>query len=387
RKGSDVGLNFLFSWTVSFQAVKEIFLRINQYLLFVILAVVVLYFGRPILIPVIFAAMLAMLMAPVCRRIDRWGAHRAVSCTVCIVILAGFIAGVGIVVGAQASAFAKDFDQIKQKGSEMMEQAQTFVERKLGISPEKQKSVIREQTQGAEKAAGSAAAKILTAITSVVAGIALTLVFTFLFLFNKEKYEKFFLKIYADEEQTLVKKVVSQISHVSQQYLIGKVMSITIIAVLYSIGLSIVGIKNAILLAGIAALMTLIPYVGTVLGGAIPVLMALVTEDSFQPALYAALVMFAIQTIDNYFIEPNIVGGEVNLSAIASILSIIAGGLVWGVAGMILFLPMVGILKIICDHIEPLKPFGYVIGDPSGKKASAVGGWIKGRISALRGRK
>jgi predicted PurR-regulated permease PerM len=121
--------------------------------------------------------------------------------------------------------------------------------------------------------------------------------------------------------------------------------------------------------------------VGTVLGGLFPVMMALVTEDSMQPALFAILVMFTIQTIDNYFIEPNIVGGEVNLSALTSILSIIAGGMIWGVAGMILFLPMAGILKIICDHVESLKPIGYLIGDPDGKKASKLSQWIKDKFS------
>lgn len=356
---------------------KEIFLRINQYLLFIILLVVILYFGRTILIPVIFAAMLAMLMAPVCRRIDGWGAHRAISCVVCIFILAAFIAGIGMVVGAQVSAFAKDFNQIKMKGTEMMTRAQRLIEEKIGVSKKEQETMIEKQTKGAGQSAANVAGKILAGITSIIAGIALTLVFTFLFLFGKEKYEEFFLRLYRDEDESKVRRIVGQISDVSQRYLTGKVMSITIIAIMYSIGLSIVGIKNAILLACIAALLTLIPYVGTVLGGSIPVLMALVTEDSYQPALYAALVMFIIQTIDNYFIEPNIVGGEVSLSAIASILSLIAGGLLWGVAGMILFLPIVGIVKIICDHIDALKPFGYVIGDPSGKKASKVANWVK----------
>ena len=86
-----------------------------------------------------------------------------------------------------------------------------------------------------------------------------------------------------------------------------------------------------------------------------------------------------IQTIDNYFIEPNVVGREVNLSAFASILSIIIGGLIWGIAGMILFLPMTGILKIIFDHVESLKPLGYVIGDERGG-GTRVSEWLKEKL-------
>jgi predicted PurR-regulated permease PerM len=144
---------------------------------------------------------------------------------------------------------------------------------------------------------------------------------------------------------------------------------------MYSVGLLIVGIKNAVLLAGIAALLTVIPYVGTVLGGLFPVMMALLTADT-QTALWAGVVMIVIQAIDNYFIEPNVVGGEVNLSALWSILSILAGGMIWGVAGMIVFLPLFGIIKIICDHVQPLKPIGYLLGEPGGKKPSKVKEWI-----------
>lgn len=365
---------------------KEIFSRVNQYLFFFVLLVVVMYFGRTFIIPIVFASMLAMLMAPLCRRFDGWGFPRPLSTFLCVFILALVIAGMGVLIGAQIATFGKDIDKIKQKGNEMVTKGHQYIEQRFGIEPEKQKEVVKEQAKKAQesqaqsKGGGSLVTRVLSGITSAVGGIILTLVFTFLFIFSKEKYESFFLRLYKDKDEREVKKLVGDISRVAQKYLQGRAMSITIIWIMYSIGLSIVGIKNAILLAGIAALLTLIPYVGTVLGGLFPVFMALVTEDSMQPALMAVLVMFVIQTIDNYFIEPNVVGGEVSLSALTSILSIIAGGMIWGVAGMILFLPMVGIIKIICDHVEPLKPIGFVIGDPDAKKPSKITLWVKEKL-------
>jgi predicted PurR-regulated permease PerM len=358
---------------------KEIFSRVNQYLFFFVLAVVVMYFGRSFIIPIVFAAMLAMLMAPLCRKLDSWGFPRALSTLTCVLILAAVIVGMGVIIGAQIATFGKDIDKIKQKGTEIVAKGQDYIKERYGVSEERQKEVVKE-SQAQSKGGGSMVTRLLSGVTSAIAGIILTLVFTFLFLFSKEKYESFFLRLYKDKDEGKVKKVVADISTVAQKYLTGRAMSITIIWILYSIGLSIVGIKNAILLAGVAALLTLIPYVGTVLGGLFPVFMALVTEDSMQPALMAILVMFVIQTIDNYFIEPNIVGGEVSLSALTSILSIIAGGMIWGVAGMILFLPMMGIIKIVCDHVEPLKPIGFVIGDPDSKKPSKITQWVKNKL-------
>lgn len=359
---------------------KEIFQRVNHYLLFSVLIVVVLYFGRVLLIPVFFAALLAMLMAPVCRKLEKFKIPRGLSTFICVFILILVIAGVGAIIGAQVATFSKDVDQIEKKASELKDQAQAFVQEKFGLSPEKQVAAIKEQAKQASTGGKSLLTKILGGISSVIGGIVLSLVFTFLFLYNKERYELFFLKLYGNEDTAKVKKIVNDITHVAQQYLTGRVMSITIIAILYSIGLSLVGIKNAILLACIAALLTVVPYVGTVLGGLFPVMMALVTEDSMQPALLAIIVMFSIQTIDNYFIEPNIVGGEVSLNAITSILSIIAGGLLWGAAGMILFLPMTAIIKIICDQVPALKPIGYVIGDDEPKQSSKLKEWVLEKI-------
>lgn len=361
---------------------KEIFQRINQYLLFVVLAVLVMYFGRTFLIPIVFAAMLAMLMAPVCRKLDSWKFPRALSSFVCVFILASVVVGMIVLVGAQFAAFSKDIDKVKEKGNKMVAQVQKYVDERFNIDPKKQKEVVKDQAEQAKQttSVGSVVTKFLSGLTSSIAAVILTLVFTFLLIFSKERYESFFLRLYKDDDTRKVKKVVSDITRVAQQYLTGRAMSITIIAVMYAIGLSIVGIKNAILLAGIAALLTVIPYVGTVLGGLFPVMMALVTEDSVQPAIMAVVVMFVIQTIDNYFIEPNVVGGEVNLSALTSILCIIAGGMIWGVAGMILFLPMTGILKIICDHVEALQPIGYVIADPDQNKPSKIAVWVKEKL-------
>jgi predicted PurR-regulated permease PerM len=236
--------------------------------------------------------------------------------------------------------------------------------------------MVKEQAKSSNQKGGSPATKILAGITSTLTGIVLTLVITFLMIFNKEQFENFFLRLYKDQDTEKVRTVVGQISQVSQKYLTGRAMSVLIIATLYAIGLMIIGLKNALLLAGIAALLTVIPYLGTVLGGLFPVAMALITQDA-QTALWAAIVMIVIQAMDNYFIEPNVVGGEVNLSALWSILSILIGGMIWGVAGMILFLPLFGIIKIICDHVESLKPIGFLLGEPGGQEPSKIKMWIK----------
>ena len=79
--------------------------------------------------------------------------------------------------------------------------------------------------------------------------------------------------------------------------------------------------------------------------------------------LYVALIYPTIQFIDNNFIVPYVIGSKVKLNALFSILAVIAGAALWGVAGMFLSIPLLAIVKLICDKIEPLKPYGFLLGD------------------------
>jgi len=359
---------------------KELFFRGNQYLFFLILTVVVLYFGRPIVVPFVFAALLAMLMKPLANRMEKHGIKRVYTTIISVfIILLALLFFVGVIAG-QVVSFSRNLEKIEAKAKEFRKQAQSYIESKYSVPAQQQEKIVKEQAKQTASSGASVIGKILTGLTSLVAGIVLTLVYTFLLLFNRERFRKFLVLLYSDKNRDAVADVIRQISNVSQKYLTGRALSILIIAGLYAVGLSIIGLENALLLAGAAAVLTLIPYVGTILGGIFPVLMALVTAD-MQTALAAGVVLFVIQTLDNYFIEPNVVGGEVNLSALTSIIVILAGGLLWGVAGMVLFIPIFAIIKIICDHVEPLKPIGVLLGEEKEKgKPSPVKEWIKHKI-------
>jgi predicted PurR-regulated permease PerM len=342
---------------------NDILSRVNQHLLFFVLIVVTLYFGKPILVPLMLGALLAMLMAPVCQSLDDKGLPRALSTALCILILALAIAAIFSIIIAQINSFMEDIAMIKIKTKSLLWEVQSFIEEKFNIPKKDQETIAKEQVQGEEQRESGLAGSILTSFTATLGTMVLMLVYTFLFLYNKEKYETFFVRMFHAEDPEKVKTIVGKVAMVGQKYLTGRAMSVIILTTLYSIALFMIGLDNAVILAGIAALLTIIPYVGTTIGGFFPFVVALTTEPTIHPALMVAGAIILIQTIDNYFIEPNVVGGEVNLSAFASIISIIIGGIIWGVAGMILFLPIMGILKIIFDHVESLKPLGYIIGD------------------------
>ncbi len=359
---------------------NPILARTNGFLLALVLGTVVLYFGQPILIPVFLGALFAMLMAPLCRRLDK-KMNRSLSSFICtLIVMLSLLVIVGI--GAwQIASFVEDIPALKERGGKLVSAIETFIENKFDVSQEKQESLVKKQLSTLGESATSFAGRLLGSLTSTIGWLVLSLLFTFLFLYAKERYELFFVKFFGRKDPSAVKAVVGQISKVSEQYLLGRTISIVILFACYATALLVIGIKNAILLAAVASLLTIIPYAGTIFGTIFPIIMALVTEDSFQPVLWTAVAMIAIQAFDNYFIEPSVIGGEVNLSAMATIVSIVCGGFMWGIAGTILFIPLLAIVKIVCDHVDSLKPFGYIIGDPRGNKPSRMKTLFKKKIS------
>lgn len=345
--------------------------RINEVLLFLILFTAVLYFGKEILILIVFSGFLAMLMAPVSNKLETWGVSRVFSTLLSVFIIVIVISLVLMLITVQIVSFTDNLPNIQKKLEEFISGAQSWIENQFGISPQQQIKALQEQTKNTISSAGSYLTGMVAGIVTLIGGFTLVLVFTFLFLLHREKYENFFVLLYKDEKREDAKVIYAKVSKIAQQYLVGRAISIIILTIFYTVGLLILGIENAFLLSAIAAIVTFIPYVGPIIGGLLPIFMAMVTEDSFGPALGVIIVIALAQIFDNYFIEPYVVGGNVNISPLFTILILIIGGLVWGIAGVILFLPLLGMVKIFFDHIEGLYPFAYLIGDQSDSSGSS----------------
>jgi predicted PurR-regulated permease PerM len=134
-------------------------------------------------------------------------------------------------------------------------------------------------------------------------------------------------------------------------------------AILEISALLILGIEYAFLLGIVGALLNVIPYIGGLVAVALPMAVALATKSSPVYALYIVVIYYIIQVIDNNYIVPRIVASKVKINALFSIVAVIAGNAIWGIPGMFLSIPLLAIVKLICDNIEPLKPWGFLLGD------------------------
>jgi len=336
--------------------------KINNLLLFSILISVILYFGREFFILVTFAGLFAMLMRPLSNKLEKRGIPRFLSSLISIVIIIVAISAIIMLLSAQVNNFVRDFPQIKSQFGEVTAKVNSWIIDHFDVNFNLQANNLRAD-----------ASQLITNVTSVLTGMVkrtftfvgslfVVVILAFLFLQNRSKFKLFIIKLQKPDKMEETADIIETISQITYHYLGGRLLVVFIIAVLLTTGFLITGLKNAVFIGIIAALVAIIPYVGPLLGGLIPLLMSIV-EGSLNQVIEVVAIVLLVNTIDHYFLEPYIVGGSVNINPFFTILSIIIGGVFWGIAGVILFLPLLAILKIIFESIEGLEPYAYLIGD------------------------
>lgn len=332
-------------------------------MLILVLVGLILKFGKPFLLPLALASLLAMLLFPICEWLEKKGVNKAVSTLLSMLVLVGFIACVFTFVGLQAADLAKNATKIEQRAKEKYQQVQQFISEKLGVSPQKQEEMIKKQQQASQGQMAGTAAAIAKGIGGFLTGTVIVLVYIFLLIYFRGHLKRFIIRIVPDNQEENTADIIEQSRKVTQKYLTGLALMIIGLWVMYSIGFSIAGVKNAIFFAIICGLLEIVPFVGNLLGTALTIVMALAQGGGGGVVIGILITYGTVQFIQSYILEPLVVGTEVNLNPLFTIVALIAGEFVWGIPGMILAIPVMGVTKIICDHIEPLKPFGQLIGE------------------------
>ncbi|MEP7128473.1 MAG: AI-2E family transporter, partial [Chitinophagales bacterium] len=230
-------------------------------------------------------------------------------------------------------------------------------------------------------------AGILMTTGGTLAAFGIMILHFILFLLYRPRIKGFFLGLIDKEHHDKADQVIEEITKVTRQYLTGVVIVMAIMSVLNSVGLLVLGIQNAIFFGVLAAILNIIPYIGVWIGAGLPIILALITKDSFFYPVGVLGVFLFNQFIDNNFLTPRITGSQVKINALATVGVILIGNLVWGVAGMIIFIPMLGIAKIVFDNVDQLKPFGFLIGEDETPKQSVLAKKMRLEMRKSNGRK
>ncbi len=256
-----------------------------------------------------------------------------------------------------------------------LENAQNFIASNSPLEKKDLQIFSESSAAGSTENPGSSAAggskQILSGFIGFLGNYLLTFIYIFFLLTYRKRFKQFLLRIFPDERRQEVKQTINSSARVAPRYLIGKLILMAILAVVYSIGLGLSGVKNFIIVSLIAAVLTLIPYIGNIIGYFLALFLGFVTTGS-TTALVGITATFAVaQFIESYVLEPYLLGEKVDVHPFFVILVVVIGNLLWGVAGMILAIPLMGIITIIFLHIKPLHPLGLLFSKEDMKENSS----------------
>jgi predicted PurR-regulated permease PerM len=351
--------------------------QVNKIIFFFFLVFAAAYFAKSVLIPFTLAGLLAMLFLPVSNWFENKGIQRGWAAFLCTVIFLLIIAAIITLIGWQVSNLAEDKAKMQQQFEQMIQKVQQTINNKVGIPPEKQKQIVQQQQQQASSGSSGAGKGISSVMQFIIDGI-LLVVYIFFLLYSRSRIKKFILKLPPDEEKEHTEKVVGDIAKVSQQYLTGLAKMIACLWVMYGIAFSIIGVKNALFFAFLCGILEIIPFVGNITGTTITVLMA-VTQGGGGGMVMGILVTYGIvQFIQGNVLEPFLVGNEVNINPLATIVVIVVAEAIWGIPGMMLGIPLLAIIKIICQNVKGLQPYSYLIGQDKKEQQPGIVDKIKG---------
>jgi predicted PurR-regulated permease PerM len=320
-----------------------------------------MHIGRDIIIPLVYATIIAILLNPLVNFLVQRRMNRIVSISFAVVVAIIVVVGVLYILSSQVSMFTETYPQLKAKFNITITELTNWVSEKFTIRVSKINAWSKEtQTEAIDNFEFGAR---LLAVGQVLIIVMLLPVYLFMILFYKPLLLEFIHRLFRSEHHLAVVQVLTNTKKIIQSYLSGLFMEMIIIACLNSAGLLILGIDYAIILGITGAMLNIIPYIGGIIAIALPMIIAFVTKDSLTSPALVFVVYMVIQFIDNHYIVPKVVASRVRINALVSVIAVLIGGTVWGISGMFLSIPLTAIIKVIFDNIEPLKPWGFVLGN------------------------
>lgn len=322
-----------------------------------------LYIGKQIILPIIYATITAIILNPLVNYLVKKRMNRIVAISLAVVLAILFTMALLLFVSAQITMFTETYPALEKKFNEKSLQVTQWASTNFSLKVKDIDQWVATTKQDAIAKMGSTIGQTLWAINNVLILILLLPVYLFMILYYKNLLIEFIRKLFNNTHHTAVFDVLSNSKKIIQSYLFALVLEACIVAVLNSAGLLLLGVKYAIILGITGALLNIIPYIGGVIAIILPMIIAFVTKDNSTSAILVLILYLFIQFIDNNIIIPHIVASKVKINALISLIAVIVAGALWGVPGMFLSIPITAILKVIFDHVEPLKPWGYLLGN------------------------
>ncbi|MEP7277199.1 MAG: AI-2E family transporter [Bacteroidota bacterium] len=320
--------------------------------------------GKRILSPIIFACLFSILLLPLANFLERkFHFRRNMAALTSVLIMVVCLGAILYLLGTQIARLVGDWPVFKEELASAGNELQSWVSQQFHIDVDKQVSYVHKATSKIVDSGTVMAGATLYSVSTVLLFFSFTLFYSFFFLLYRSLIIKFLMRVFLEENNKLVKEIIQEVQFIIRKYITGLLIEMAIVSTLVSVVLSILGIKYAVLLGLITGLLNIIPYIGILSALIISALITFATTAAATKVIWIVAVLFGTHLIDVNILLPVIVGSKVRINAMITLLGIIVGEMVWGIAGMFLSIPVIAVLKIIFDRVEALRPWGLLLGE------------------------
>ncbi len=338
------------------------------------------------MVPLVLGVFLSLLLYPPAEQLERLGIPRIITNLILILSFFAILSGVVFIIVKLFFDFTKDLPFIKQQINEKILFLQSWLEDTIGISPEQQQKWFVSRYEVIFNTAGNIFGDVFTATTSTIFKIGILPVFTFFFLYYRDKFSRFLFKVLPHSSHFKTANIIREICFVTPSYLKGLLIVVGVLVVVNSTVFYFIGVRHALFFGIVAALFNFIPYLGTIIGYLVAFVFVIGTQST-DVAVGLIITFFIVQFTENNILTPNITGVRVSINPFITILAIIVGGMIWGLPGMFLVIPVMAIFKIICDNIPSLKPYAFIIGVEGTEKHALTFRKVRNSFARLLGTK
>lgn len=319
--------------------------------------------GSGIITPIVLAFFISIVILPVYRFFMRRKFPETLSIALSVVVLLGIMALVVWFFSNQVGRLIADIPTIRSNLNTHLNSLSEWINKKTNFTQERQLAILNEQSKSLLNYATGLVGGAAASLTSVFIFVGLIPIYIFLILFYKNLLLRFVFLWFPKESHGRLEDGMREMQVIIKSYLVGLLIQVTYVTVLLGGALMILGIKHALLIGVVFAILNLIPYVGALIGNIIGVLLTLTSSTELWPIFEVLITIAAVQFLDNNILMPRIVGSKVRINALASIIGVIVGGAIAGVSGMFLSLPIIAILKVIFDRSNNFRQWGVLFGD------------------------
>lgn len=363
-------------------------LLLAQKMCYYILTLTLFIYGliaiRNFLYPIAFGLLLAYLLYPIASWLEKKKLPRILANMIVVIGALGILAGLIIFAYRMISSVTSELPELIETGIENLSEMLAGIVPYFGFDSGDTQKLIKEQGSAFLESSGEHVGTLFNATSNTMVAIGLMPVYIFMFLYFRTKFMYFLLKLAGKSFKENMIGILREIKTVMVQYISGVVFVVLILCVINSLGLWIIGLKNAIALGIISALFNFIPYFGTILGAMAPILFAFLFEGNPGLAFKVVILFIIIQFIENNVLTPNIVGGNVKINPFFVITGLVAASMVWGIPGMLLVVPFLASMRIIFSYNEALRPYAYLLGNEGTQKHSITLSKIKALWSKIK---